>query len=429
VAHSNFDGFMIDRHIDEDNTFGLASWPLQPLADPTDLESEVMETHFENLTAYKNRNGGLWGRGDLYVYSNLKLADNAIGMTQAAGDVGSLPFSSRLVDALVVGETENIGNPSTPEEIAYGRSLPKPPIPDFPIRGYEYYDYRDDVVNTTFVNFQDNEVRKTGALSFLLFTSAGLSTGSTIKGAEFVNAKPVYFPTYDRRFDNDNRGGNAYRTLSFRDLDGSVTGIPDSQVILHDGENDSVVTDDTCEIHPTWNASVCTGDIGRLNLSDNRGEFPRAVDLESRTARFALISSIGANAPDTPLVQAQRAALFSRRAPQAPIALVRNGKEFKISGDQSTVKAGTEIQVETERQEVTLSLAEMDQGSWVIFELPGFANAVSGTEQGSMDALRQANETSYFNDGDTLWVKLVADAPVMEVIRPTDLQASITVSR
>ena len=142
-----------------------------------------------------------------------------------------------------------------------------------------------------------------------------------------------------------------------------------------------------------------------------------------------MIGGLSPNAPDTPLVQAQRAALFSRRAPQAPIALVRNGREFKISGDQSTVKAGTEIEVKTERSEVTLSLAEMDQGSWVMFELPGFANAASGTEQGSMDALRQANETSWFKDGDTVWVKLVADAPVMEVIRPTDLQASITVSR
>ena len=429
VAHSNFDGFMIDRHIDEDNTFGLASWPLQPLADPTDLESEVMETHFENLTAWKNRNGGLWGRGDLYVYSNMTLADNAIGMTQSAGDIGSLPFSSRLIDGLVVGETDNIGNPKTPEEIAYGRSLPKPAIPDFPIRGYEYYDYRDDVVDTTFVNFQDNELRKTGALSFLLFTSAGLSTNSSIKGAEFVNAKPAYFPTYDNRFDNDNRGGNAYRTLSFHDLDGSVTGIPDSQVLLHDGENDSVATDDSCEIHSSWNAAVCTGDIGRLNLSDARGEFPAAVDLESRTARFALIGGLSPNAPDTELVRSQRAALRSRRPSQEPIALVRNGKEYKVNGDQSNVKAGTEIEVKTERDEVTLSLAEMDEGSWVMFELSGFTNAASGKQMGSMDALRQANETAFFKDGHNMWVKLVAEAPVMEVIRPTDLQASITVSR
>ncbi|MGA0807049.1 MAG: hypothetical protein ACO3PV_11130, partial [Pseudohongiellaceae bacterium] len=429
VAHSNFDGFMIDRHIDEDNTFGLASLPLLHLADPNDLESEVLETHFENLTSYKNRNGGLWGRGDMYVYSNAKFADNAIGMTQAAGDIGSLPFSSRLVDSLVVGETDNIGNPATPEEIAYGRSLPKPRIPDFPIRGYEYYDYRDDVINTTFVNFQDNEQRKTGALSFLLFTSAGLSTNSTISGARFENAKPVYFPHFDTRFDNDNRGGNAYRTLSFRDLDGSVTGIPDSQVLLHDGEHDSVVTDDTCDVHTTWNAAVCTGDIGRLNLSDARGEMPAAVNLESRTARFALIGGLSPNAPDDPLVQSQRAALFSRRPPQAPIALVRDGKEFRIFGDQSTVKAGTEILVKTERKEVTLSLAEMDTGSWVMFELPGFGNAVSGTKASSMDALRKAKETAWFNDGATTWVKLVAAAPIMEVIRPTDLQASITVSR
>src|ERR1700742_3075073 len=93
------------------------------------------------------------------------------------------------------------------------------------------------------------------------------------------------------------------------------------------------------------------------------------------TARFALLSSLSPNAPDTPLVRAQRAALFSRRPPQAPIALVRNGKEFKISGDESTVRAGTEILVKTERPQVTLSLAEMHQGSWVMFDFPGFAKA------------------------------------------------------
>jgi hypothetical protein len=429
VAHSNFDGFMFDRNIYEDNTFGLATIPFLPLANPADLDSEAVETHFERLTSYKNRNGGLWGRGDLFVYSDLKLADNAIGMTQAAGDIGSERFKSRLVNALVVGETDNIGNPKTPEEVAYGRSLPKTRIPDFPIRGYEYYDYRDDVVNTTFVNFQDNERRKTGALSFLLYTSAGVSTGSTIRGAKFVNAKPVYFPKIDPRFDNDNRGGRGYRTLSIHDLDGSVTGVPDSHIMLNDGENDSVVTDDSCVIHPTWNASVCTGDVGRLNLSDSRGELPATVDLETRTARFTLLSVLGPNPPDTPAVKAARAALFARPAPQAPIALVRNGKEFHITGDQSTVRAGTEIQVKTERPKVTLSLAEMDQGSWVIFQLPGFAKATSGKEQASMDALRRASETSYFRSGDALWVKLVVTKPPLPIVRPTDLQASIAVSR
>ena len=97
--------------------------------------------------------------------------------------------------------------------------------------------------------------------------------------------------------------------------------------------------------------------------------------------------------------------------------------------EAALVKAGTEIQVKTERPEVTLGLAEMDKGSWVIFELPGFTKSASGAQQGSMDALRQATETSWFKDGNGLWVKLVAAPPVMKIIRPTDLQASITISR
>jgi cell migration-inducing and hyaluronan-binding protein len=128
-------------------------------------------------------------------------------------------------------------------------------------------------------------------------------------------------------------------------------------------------------------------------------------------------------------VKAQRAALFSRRPPQAPITLIRNGKAFKAPGDQTTVRAGSEIEVRTERPQVTLSLAEMDKGSWVMFDLPGFTKAASGTETASLAALRKANETSWFRDGDNLWVKLVAGPPAGPVIRPTDLQASIAVSR
>jgi cell migration-inducing and hyaluronan-binding protein len=421
VAHSNFDGFMFDRNINEDNTFDLSFSGFTPLANPADPDSEMVETHFENLTSYKNRNGGLWGRGELHIFHNVKLADNAIGMTHSTATFGSERFTSRLEDSLVVGETANIGNPRTPEEVAYGRSLPKPRIPDFPIRAYEYYDYRHDVVNTTFVNFQDNERRKTGALSWLLFTGAGVTTENTIKGAKFVNAKPVYFPKIDPRFDNDNRGGVAYRTLSIHDLDGSVTGIPDSHIMLNDGDNDSVVTDDSCAIHPSWNASVCTGDVGRLSL--RAGQFA-SLSQGAGTRRGGF--NFGYVRPVFPPAGAARPA---PPPPEKPIALVRNGKEFHVTANQSTVRAGTEILVKTERPEVSLNMSEMDQGSWVIFELPGFTKAASGTEQPNMDALRKANATSYFRGGDALWVKLVVTkAPVLP-IRPTDMQASIAVSR
>jgi len=71
----------------------------------------------------------------------------------------------------------------------------------------------------------------------------------------------------------------------------------------------------------------------------------------------------------------------------------------------------------------------MNKDSWVIFELPGFASAASGTEQESLAALRRASETAYFRGEDALWVKLVVPTDPALPIRPTVIQESITVSR
>jgi cell migration-inducing and hyaluronan-binding protein len=43
----------------------------------------------------------------------------------------------------------------------------------------------------------------------------------------------------------------------------------------------------------------------------------------------------------------------------------------------------------------------MDSGSWVMFELPGFTTAASGTPQDSLDALRKASATSYYKGPDS----------------------------
>jgi len=424
VSHSNYDGFMFDRNINEDNTFDLSFTAYTPLEDPADPYSEMVESHFEDLTAYKNRHGGFWGRGELHVFSNAKLADNAIGMTHSTGTFGSERFTSRLIDSLVVGETDNIGNPATPEEVAYGRSLPKPLIPDFPIRGYEYYDYRHEVVDTTFVNYQDNDQRKTGALSWLLFTGAGVTTENTVSGAQFANAKPVFFPNIDDRFDSDNRGAVAYRSLAIHDLDGSVGGMGNAYILLHDGENDSVATDaEACKIKPAWNASVCPGDVGRLYFRPAQVPAPAPAPGALRGGfGFGFVRPTfsppppGATRPAPP-------------PPPAPIALVRDGKEHKITANQSTVRAGTEMQVLTDRESVSLSLSELDQGSWIMFELPGFTRGASGTEQGSLDALRNAEETSWFRGADAVWVKLVVAEPLLTPIRSSNMQATITVSR
>jgi cell migration-inducing and hyaluronan-binding protein len=118
----------------------------------------------------------------------------------------------------------------------------------------------------------------------------------------------------------------------------------------------------------------------------------------------------------------------------SPVTLHRNGKDHRITGNQSNVRSGTEMRVNTERQEMFLSVREMDQGSLVLFELPGFTAAASGKQQDSMDALRKASETSYFKDKDGLWVKLVVtdadfQGPVVEPVGRLVAQTTITVSR
>ena len=63
----------------------------------------------------------------------------------------------------------------------------------------------------------------------------------------------------------------------------------------------------------------------------------------------------------------------------------------------------------TERPSLFLNLTELDRGSWVVFQLPGFITAASGAPQDSLDALRKASDTSYFKDKDALWVKVVSN--------------------
>ena len=368
TAHSNFDGFMFDRGPKADGTFSVGGSNYHfAFTDPADPNSQPKGSVFEDFTSYKNRHGGVWGRGELHLFKNLRVADNAVGFTHAASAVGRAPYTSRVIDSLFVGETDNIGNPRTAQEIAYGRSMPND-IPDFPIRGYEYYDLRHDVENTTFVNFQPNATRDAEAISYLMYTSFGMSTENAIEGAKFVNSKPVGFPAVVRRWSSDFGRGNAWRGATIHDKDGSVGGVPNSYIVLDNGIADD---DKACEIKPAWGAAVCKGDYGHFSVGGNFG--------------------------------------FGSAPITDPVMLSRNGRRWEYTG-QTTIRSGAEVRVETSRKDLSLSLNEMDDGSWVIFELPGFTTAAAGGEQqSSLAALRDAGKTSYYKDGDTLWVKLVVD--------------------
>jgi cell migration-inducing and hyaluronan-binding protein len=363
VAHSNYDGFMLDRNVAPDGTFSVTGTVYIPRKNIADNSSAPVENTFRDLTGYKNRNGGLWMRGEATNFRNLKMADNAIGMTFASGLGGGASFTSKTFDSLFVGESDNIGNPATKAEIAYGRSLPKT-IADYPIRGYEFYDQLHALTNVTFVNYKDNDTRKTGAMSYLLFTSFGMSVENSVEGAKFVNAKPVYFPPREQRWASDFGTSAAFLTAAIHDKDGSVGGVPNSYIVIDNGIADD---NEACEMKPSWGAAVCKGDYGRLSLGGG----------------FA----------------------FGGGPVKDPVTLSRNGRTFDYRG-QTTIRAGAEVAVDTVRDSLPLRLSSMDAGSSVVLKLHGFTTTDKGVSQSSLAALREARETSYYKDGDTLWVKL-----------------------
>ena len=415
VAHSNFDSFMGDRAPRADGKFAVGGYI--SLVNPADANSAQVESVVEDFTAYKNRNNGIWARGEMRLYKNLKMADNGIGFTQASGNFGQSLYTSRVVDSRFVGETENIGNARTPEEKAAGRSLPFPQVADFPIRAYEFYDFHHELDNNTFVNYQDNATRKTGAISYLLFTSFGMSSNNTVQRSKFVNAKPVYFPPIDNRWSNDDYGNTVYKTSVFNDKDGTITGVANSNIVNITG----IDVDEACEVKPTWNAVVCKGDVGRMTVGGGGGAVgfggfggggPRAGGAGG-AGRGAGAPGRGAAAPVVFAIAPGGGRIRGTAAPSGPpVVLSRNGKEFTANG-ATNVRAGTEYKVTTERPSLSLSVTELDAGSWVMFELPGFTTAASGTAQDGLDALRKANTTSYYKGNGSLWVKLVSSGDIL----------------
>ena len=434
VAHSNFDGFMFDRGPQPDGHFGPAGH--MAYANPADPKSPLVETVVEDLTSYKNRNNGVWARGEMDTFKGLKLADNAIGYTHASGNFGNSAFTSRVVDSLFVGESGNVGNPRTRSEMAYGRSLPEPELADFPVRGYEFYDYLHHLDNVTFVNFQDNATRKTGAISYLLYTSFGMSSNNTVKRAKFINAKPVYFPPMEHKWSNDDYGNGSYKTAVFHDLDGTVDGVPDSFILIND-ESDAIAIDKTCEVKPSWNAAVCRGDVGRMTIGapgagvpgipgfGGFGGAPGAGPPRGAPGGPGAAAGPGPGAgPGGPGARPGGPA----GPPQPPVVVSRDGKAITLAGE-TNVRAGAEIKVTTDRPSVALHLSELDSGSWVIFQLPGFTTAASGAALDSLDALRKARATSYYKGKDALWVKVVSTGEGARIAGPGAGGTSVQVSR
>ncbi|BDI30216.1 hypothetical protein CCAX7_22670 [Capsulimonas corticalis] len=262
VSHSNeHDGLFVDG---PPNPPGVTEAPdYDPHAGKAIFGpgAHAADAVFDGFVGYKNRRRGVWMRGLRLHLSHARLADNAIGVTLASS-------LSMVEDSLIVGETENVGFVAPGEQSGLtGRSLPKPWEPSFPIRGFEFYDGRVSVRRTMFAHFQSNTQRGAGALGYLQYSPFFVDPRNSAEALRFDDANPVYFqpmPTASPAVP-----GDGYRTATFVDTDGAVTGRPGVSVAM----GNPFLADAHARFIPAWNAYITNAPYGRLFI-DNR-EQPR----------------------------------------------------------------------------------------------------------------------------------------------------------
>jgi hypothetical protein len=254
AAHSNGgDGLHIDGGPRPDGTAETTVY--EPRANPANGGSEIVPARFTGFRAYKNRSSGAWIRGGHLVVSGATFADNAIGMTFANHE-------NSVQNSLFVGETANKGNPRHWETTgADGRSLPRFWDPDFPIRGFEFYDGRNTVESSTFAEFKPNAQRQAGALGYLLSDAFYIHPENAATGLRFSGANRVYMPDPEPGMDGD-------ASKVFRDIDGSVTGAAGRYVVT---DNPFLLTD-SCGHREAWNSHVCGTSYGTLEVGTVDGE-------------------------------------------------------------------------------------------------------------------------------------------------------------
>ncbi|XP_078237192.1 cell surface hyaluronidase CEMIP2-like [Pogona vitticeps] len=293
-AHSNFKaGLFIGKGIK--TTKASAENPREYLTvdnarfrphQDADPEKPRVPAVIEGLIAFKNNDHGAWARGGEIVFQNCGFADNGIGLTLASD--GTFPVddgcSLEVTQSLFVGESGNVGSQGGQNSYwgkgAEGELRTLPRNKTFPIRGFQVYDGPVRLTRSTFRKFTPTADRRSSAIGFFMKNAWQVSPQnnvSSIRMERSVGLK-VFLGTPGQWFgENDNDGD---KTSIFHDLDGSVTGCPDTFV----GRADNyLIHHPGCLSVPRWNGVVCTGRYAQLYI---QARHPETLTLSIASAAY-----------------------------------------------------------------------------------------------------------------------------------------------
>jgi cell surface hyaluronidase len=392
TAHSNSgDGLHVDNGPLANVEAGTEPTHYTPHLEPAAIKTRYQRDYnisalapavFENFVAYKNRHNGAWLRGEGLILQDPIFADNAVGATMAANN-------SVLRGGTFIGETANLGNTNDWEKVGpLGRSLPKPweCAPeicfDFPVRGFEFYDGAVGVENSYFAEFENNDVRKASALSYLQFTAFPISPRNYGSNLTFApGTRRVHLASRGTPANPKDITEDGYRTAVFQDRDGSITGTPGSSVTV----DTPFLSSGKCQKNNDWNALVCADKFVTFYLETDNPEIGN-VTLSQANTRHTLYGV--------------------DRAPSSQFyGVVRSEQTYNVT-------------LETTPREFRLGLG-YTPGAWVRLSLN--VESVSSVLQAdrpllaanSLADLEKVQVSSYYFDGDTLHFKLLSHPPTI----------------
>ncbi|KAL3861721.1 hypothetical protein ACJMK2_007745, partial [Sinanodonta woodiana] len=259
VVHGYNSGLIIDNKLQSDGLLYCCN-DYQPLEDPNNTSSPEKKVNLIGLTAYNNINHNAWVRGGWIEISNSSFLGSLSGLQYSR----SRPKEQFIKDSVFIGESNNLGEPAQfsfkEMSVKYHRSIPSISIPRI---GLVFYDGPVYAENVWFKGYMKTPYYNMGAIGFQRkneFTSSSVSSVTAAKFA-FVDGESTGNRVLDGDDDDPEYGiGDGDKAKTFQDVDGSVTGVANSQIVK---PYDYYVTDQCMKkIH--WDMAICPHDYGKI---------------------------------------------------------------------------------------------------------------------------------------------------------------------
>uniref|UniRef100_A0A8C7ZSG7 hyaluronoglucosaminidase n=1 Tax=Oryzias sinensis TaxID=183150 RepID=A0A8C7ZSG7_9TELE len=300
----------------------------------------------DTLISFKNNDLGAWIRGGDIIIQNSGFADNGVGLSFASD--GSYPkdegSSQEVKQSLFVGESRNRGNNGGQNKYwgpggVDGKFRTLPRNRTFPIRGFQIYDGPLRVIQSTFRGFVQTPERFTSAVGFNLKNNWQLTPRNNLSQLSFhPDVKlQAFFGRPGQWFEGNDLDGD--KNSIFHDVDGSVTGYPDTYA----GRADNyLIQHPACVKLLQWNAVTCSGRYSQ-------------VFIQTQGAPNLMISISRDEYPDAPLVLRGTNSQGALSQQYQPVLMMSKSYTLHWNGPAP--------------RETVLSLINFDKEDWVLVGL------------------------------------------------------------